>query len=373
MCQTYLNISDILVNLKNKISSQAQNIDLLLVYLALIRNINQNYKFPKTFKFREKTIDFLYFSKYESFEKIIVSQINLITLIKFFDENIIDSDSESKPNSESVSSSEELCNTNSSSEKQETFRYTVFRKNKISKSVFDDYVIKIGSNSIRINSITITKPNFILELDFVINDITDAISKMESYKTYVQTYEISVPVIIKKNIFSREKCLYLQELYEKILEFLCLLNIDIENLFVFSQIDSQQNKTIVSSSLQNIINTLYIRLYELISKIYAKISVSMGDINVNVYYMDENSCVVFFGILNVLGLKIEKHSSNNIKFIEVIFSTQSIKIESLKNKIVPENFSTKLSSLIDNIQIIKTLIELDLKNLSDLIIILKHV
>ncbi len=371
MSQTYLNISDILLNFKNKVMTQSQNIDLLTLFLALVRSINQNYKFPKLFKFREKTVDLQYFSKYDSFQKTIVCQINLITLNKFFDETIINSDSESI--NESINLDENSCISTSSSESIETLKYTIFKKNKISKTVFNDFVLKIGTNSVRINSTAINRPNFLFELDFIINEINDSVTKILNYKTFVQTYEISIPVIIKKNIFSKQKCFYLQELYQGIIEFLCLLNTDIENLYVLSQIESEQNKTIVSVSLQNIINNLYVRLYDLISSSFPKISILMGDINVNIYYMDENSCVLFFGVLNVPKILVEKDGLDNIKFIELFFSTQSFKIESLKNKMVPKNFSTVLLSLINNIQVLKTLLEFDLKNLSDLILLLRSV
>ncbi len=367
MSQTYSNISDILVNLKNKIIAQTQGIDLLNVYLGLVRCINQGQKFPKLFKFKEKTIDLLYFTKYDSFEKTIVSQINLISLNKFFDEDII----EFETNSESDKDSCINTSTSSSSDSIQTLKYTVFKKNKISKTIFNDYIIKIGTNSIRINQNTINNPNFLLELDFVINEISNSIIKMSTYKTYVQTYEISIPVIIKKNIFSKQKCIYLQELYERIIEFLCLLTIDIENLSVLSQIESEQNKIILSSSLQNIMNNLYIRLYDQLSTLLPKLGISMGDMNVNIYYLDEKSNVQFFGVLNIPRILVEKDGVNNIKFIELNFSTQSIKIESLKNKVITNNFSIVLFNFINSIQIIKTLVEFDLKNLSDLIILLR--
>lgn len=364
MEQTYTNITDILVSLKNG------GCDLLGVFFALVRSINQKNNFPKLFKFRERTVELQYFSKYDSFQKTIVGQFNLITLNKFFDEATIDinseSDSDPNPSLSPISSSD-----SSSSECVNTLKYTVFKKNKISKTVFNDYVIKIGTNAVRINSNTITKPNFILELDFVINEINDSIAKMLSYKTYVQSYEVSVPLIIKKNIFSKQKCIFLQELYEKLLEFLCILNIDLENLAVLSQIESEQNKIILSSSLQNIMSNLYIRLFDLLTSSFATLGISMGDINTNIYYMDSNSNVIFFGVLNVPRILVEKDSLGNIKFIELIFSTQSIKIESLNTKAFPENFFTTLYDFISSIQIIKTLVEFDLKNLCDLIMLLR--
>jgi len=375
MNQTYSNISDILANLKHGIESQIQNIDLLNIYLGLVYLINKKYKFPKLFKFKGKTIDLLYFNKYDYFQKIIVCKINLITLNKFFDELAVDYSSDSNSEnfcmSESVSSLSSESSTGNFSKHCNTLKYTVFKKNKISKKVFNDYVIKIGTNSVRINSNTIKDPNILLQLNCVINEINESITKISGYKTYIHTYEISAPVEIKKNVFSKQKCFYLQEFYEKFIGFLCILNVDIENLHILSQIESCESKIVIPSSLQNIINNLYVRLYDLVSISFQKLSISIGDSNTNVYYVDENSCLLFFGILNVPVILVEKDCQNNIKFIQVNFSTQIIKIEMLKNKIVPKNFSTVLINLIRSIHIIKTLVEFDLKNLSDLIILLK--
>jgi predicted small secreted protein len=250
------------------------------------------------------------------------------------------------------------------------FSFILFKKSKYPQAFYDNFIFKIESHEIRINENTICSYEFLPKLNICISHVENCINTIREYRSYIENYEhrLIVEVYDKKSIFDMNKCLFLQEIYEKYIEFFTILKVDIENLSLFAQIDSSGNYLVVSSSYQNIITTLYSRLNLLNKNLYLRLAVTSKSKNINVYYTDLNRCTIFFGTFNNLIINSENGILGDIQILEIIFSTVKLKFNS--NITFGKKFNSDLDKLIEDIDVLKTLVELNLKSLYDLILLL---
>lgn len=396
---SYKAILDLLENFKQTTEPNIQNL-----YTDLV-NIICNYKsLPKSlFKIGSKSVKLYYYKTNDLYEKVKFGKLNLITInptCSILDcissdcdtcsENYSDSCSDSNSDTQTVNTtiSDQIIGPNPHIIVK-TFRhpkkiinssliyppqtFTQFKKNKFPQEFYCKFIFKIGSHEIKINENLIDNYEFLSKLNIILNNLDNCVSTIMEYRSFIENYENKqiFEIYDKKSIFDMNKCLFLREIYEKYIEFFLILKVDLENLSLFSQIDSSSNNLIVSSSYQNIINNLYSRLNDLNINLYSRLAIRSNSKNINVYYTDSNRCTIFFGTLNNLIMNSQNGVLGDIQQLQIIFSTITLIFNS--NRTFGPNFYVELKKMIQDIEILETLVELNLKSLCDLILLLSQV
>jgi hypothetical protein len=328
-------------------------------------------KMNNLFVLKNNSLYLYYYKINDFFEKSKLQKLNLITITNNLDCSnnlVLDSDS------------------SCSCEYQQNFEtFILFKKNTMPKKSYDNFLIKIDNQQLFITDIS----NSILtiQIDRFLDQIKQNIDKITQYKTSIQDYENSNKIIDyinyienyeniyqNKSTFNLNKSLLLKDIYEKYLEFFSILTIDIENLLLFSQTESLINQEVIISSYQSLINNLYSR-FNMVNKNIPNISdISLNSKNIDIFYKEKTGFLIFFGKINTLTQNVVIDTQENVTQLIITFSTTQLVFNSLKNQILDfENFEKELLNIKKNIEIIKILVELNLKIVCDLIYILSQV
>lgn len=333
---TYESIENRLTEFKNSHEFCAKKL-----YTSLIKIITEsNSRINNFFVLKNKYLYIYHYKKYDLYEKIKFGKLDLI----------------------------EIINTLDYSNKSECL--ILFKKNKNLSILCENFTLMIGNLMLKING-----KNFDDDFNIFLDRINKNKNKILKYKNYVENYIessenrlFSQSCCNTKFIFNMEKCLILKEIYEKYLEFLSILCTDIENLLLLEQINSCVTKPVVVTTYKNIINDFYLRIKTINKNLFNKLNICDTIKNIDVYYREKNNHIIFFGKFDNITFSIKNDSCSNISNLVVRFSTSILNFNQVEN-----NFTDLYDNLLDikkNIQIIKTMVELNLKNLCDLIYIL---
>lgn len=300
------------------------------LYIDLIKIISEYKKIDSSFVLKNSSLYIYYYKKNDFYEKIKLQKLDLISMYNISDE----------------------C--------QDNKTFTVFKKNPIPNMFYENFILKIGIH--KVFFFNKQNQNQTIQINILLDLIKNEINKIIEYKKYIE------------NIFNLDKCLFIKEAFEKYIEFFIILNVDIENLLLFSQTECYINNAVIISSYQNLINNLYSRFNGIINSINNRLDISNNSKNIDLYYKDTNGNLVFFGLLNNLTQNAINDNQGDISSLTINVSTLTLTFNSFKNQNLSfENFELNLLENQKNLEIIKTLVELNLKTLCDLIFILSQV
>jgi len=238
-------------------------------------------------------------------------------------------------------------------------RYELFDKDVIKEKDQYEFVIYVGENYIRCSEYDINTDIFYEKLPTVSNNITELTDiDFKEYKISKEYYY--------NNIFDHVKIELLKTIYMEYFSTLDMLIEDVENLQGMA-INTKSPNKIVKLIIDNLMTNYYNLLNKLLHDIEKVVINSPDKMTFDICYIDYNDTIMLFAKNNNLIMtpiyvdeKLTKVLLTIID-VEIVFEQYT---EEHTNDIINELCEKN----IHNIQMIKVIMELNVKNLEDLLI-----